>query len=124
MKTKPFNLEEALNGAKVVTRDGREVTQLTKFNVREGIRIVGVIEGYRSTLEWDNIEGFTYSGCESTTDLFLVKEPKSVWVNVYVSDKGNLLLSSPNDTKQDALQTITKGEYYTYLKTIEITDEP
>ena len=123
MKTKPFNLEEALNGAKVVTRDGREVTQLTKFNVKDGIRIVGVIEGYRSTLEYD-IEGFVFSECESTTDLFLVVEPKSIWVNVYVSDKGNLLLSSPNETKQDALQTITKGEYYTYLKTIEITDEP
>ena len=28
---KPFNLSEALSGAPVVTRDGREVTQLVRF---------------------------------------------------------------------------------------------
>jgi hypothetical protein len=31
MKLEKFDLEKAINGAKVVTRDGREVTQLTKF---------------------------------------------------------------------------------------------
>jgi len=40
---KPFNLEEALNGAKVVTRNGKEVTQLTKFNADEDETLFGVV---------------------------------------------------------------------------------
>jgi hypothetical protein len=45
MKTKPFNLEKALNGAKVVTRDGREVTQLTCFDTSDNYEysLYGVI---------------------------------------------------------------------------------
>jgi hypothetical protein len=35
MKTKPFNLEEALAGKPVVTRDGREVKKITKFDVNQ-----------------------------------------------------------------------------------------
>lgn len=119
MKTKPFNLEEALNGAKVVTRDGREVTQLTKFNVRDGIRIIGVIEGYRSTLEYD-IEGFVFSGYESTTDLFLAVEPKKFWVNMYRSHGEVYLGSKLHGSKEEAEAWKCKDGY---IKTIEITDE-
>ena len=40
---KPFNLEEALNGAKVITRSGQEVTQLVKFNADEKDTLYGVV---------------------------------------------------------------------------------
>ena len=122
MRTKEFNLEEALNGAKVVTRDGREVTQLVKFESVGNYPLVGVLSGRVSN--W-TIEGmFRQDIKESEADLFLVVKPKSVWVNVYVDDKGFLMLSSTCDSKSQAIQTITKGEFYSYLKTIEITDEP
>lgn len=49
---KPFNLEEALNGAKVVTRDGREVTQLIKFNADENETIFGVVN--KEIASWMN----------------------------------------------------------------------
>lgn len=42
---KPFDLEKALSGAPVITRDGREVTQLTKFDITVGIALVGVLNG-------------------------------------------------------------------------------
>ena len=39
-----FNLERALTGEKVITRDGREVTQLTNFNVDAMyMRLTGVV---------------------------------------------------------------------------------
>ena len=38
---KPFDLEKALNGAPVITRDGREVTQLHLFDVAEKISPLG-----------------------------------------------------------------------------------
>lgn len=49
MKTKPFNLEEALAGKAVVTADGREVTQLHKFVTNAAIDLAGVIDGVLCT---------------------------------------------------------------------------
>lgn len=121
MKTKEFNLEEALNGAKVVTRDGREVTQLTKFKSIEEHCLYGVLED--EIHSWHK-NGTFYKHTKNNTDLFLAVEPKSVWMNIYLSDLGGLMTSSPCSSKEQAIQTITKGAYYSYLKTIEITDEP
>lgn len=83
MKTKPFNLEEALKGAPVVTRKGDPVTQLTMFkNVGKSDRsLVGVINGHLDT--------FTHSGDyiatdhNSGSDLFMVAAEKTVYVNLY-----------------------------------------
>lgn len=44
---KPFDLEKALSGAPVVTWEGKEVTQLTLFDIDESLSsypLVGVIE--------------------------------------------------------------------------------
>lgn len=42
---KPFDLEKALAGERVVTRDGDEVTQITKFDlIRSEYFIRGVVE--------------------------------------------------------------------------------
>lgn len=120
---KPFNLEEALNGAKVVTRDGRVVTQLIKFNADEKETLYGVVSNEIASWKDDGRFSFVSPYNDHILDLFMYVEPIRVWVNVYVSDNGKILLSSPNETKQDALQTITKGEYYIYLKTIEINDQ-
>jgi hypothetical protein len=121
MRTKEFNLEEALNGAKVVTRDGREVTQLTKFESKEQYNVYGVVN---NGINWWRDDGSAWEEGESPLDLFLAVEPKSVWMNIYLSDLGGLMTSSPCSSKEQAIQTITKGAYYSYLKTIEITDEP
>lgn len=40
---KPFNLERALAGDAVITRDGREVTQLVKFDVESKYKLFGVV---------------------------------------------------------------------------------
>lgn len=80
---KPFNLEEALAGKSVVTRDGREVTQITKFNLnnKDEQPLIGVVGGH--------IESFWESGkyLDKDTihinDLFMKAEKKTYWVNVY-----------------------------------------
>lgn len=48
---KPFNLEAALAGEPVVTRDGRRVTQLTMFDGLSDRCLAGVIDGI--LLQWD-----------------------------------------------------------------------
>lgn len=79
---KPFNLEAALAGARVVTRDGREVTQLIKFNILNSyLSIYGVIDGILKV--W-TIEGFSYPyDGESKLDIFMAPSIKTVFVARY-----------------------------------------
>ena len=51
---KQFNLKEALAGAPVVTRDGKEVTQLTQFKALGSYVLRGVVDS--------SIESFTCKG--------------------------------------------------------------
>ena len=121
MKTRPFNLEEALNGAKVVTRDGREVRQLTKFEgvTTESHSLVGVLGMYMCSWADDGRFNDVF-GEPQGKDLFIAVEPQSIWVNVYKIN-GHIGLGAIGYTKEEAINK----NYYTdkYIKTIEITDE-
>jgi hypothetical protein len=121
MKTKPFNLEKALNGAKVVTRDGREVTQLTKFEARGCWELYGVVEG--DVENWDNNgEARILEAHEG--DLFLAVEPQRIWVNVFKGKYGNLYVGfATYDSKEIAIRCMDASDPESYIKTIEITDE-
>lgn len=77
---KPFNLERALAGDKVVTRDGREVTQLTKFDCRNE-PLVGVLDGILET--WLENGKFFGSGVYCDSDLFMAPKTVKRWVNFY-----------------------------------------
>ena len=73
---KPFNLEAALRGEKVVTRDGREVTQLMKFDAPHTVNtVVGVQEGYVTC--W-SVEGASVRGLEMQNDLVMY-EDFAIW---------------------------------------------
>jgi hypothetical protein len=120
MKLEKFDLEKALNGAKVVTRDGREVLELTKFKNIKDYPLVGVLnnEIYAWTIEGYYVDGFE----EDDANLYIEGKVQSVWVNVYKSDKQNILVTGSYKTKETALNCIVTN--YEYIKTIEITDEP
>jgi hypothetical protein len=77
---KPFNLERALAGDPVVTRHGKPVTQLTKFDYDGEYVLRGVLEG--------NLVGWLENGCyyssgEWSYDLFMAPKKRTVWVNLY-----------------------------------------
>ena len=121
MKTEKFDLEKALNGAKVVTRDGREVRQLTKFKgvTTESHSLVGVLGGYMCS--WADDGRFNDVFAEQQgKDLFLAVEPQSIWVCV-LKINGQIGLGAIGYTKEEA----ESRNYHTdkYIKTIEITDE-
>ena len=82
---KPFNLKEALEGKPVVTRDGREVTQLQKFDCGT-INLAGVIDDYVHT--WFE-DGVYLRKCENRDDLFMREEEVTLWVNVYKNSQSN-----------------------------------
>jgi hypothetical protein len=83
-----FNLERALAGEPVITREGREVTQLTYFKeAREQYNLVGLMEGVVCT--WNEI-GTSILGHETRSDLFMKPKENAIWVNVYKRRDGTL----------------------------------
>jgi hypothetical protein len=82
---KAFDLEKALAGEKVVTRDGQEVTQVTLFKgVRKdgGKSICALIDGLIYLFYED---GSYTKELEYWPDLFMAPKKLSGFINVYVT---------------------------------------
>jgi hypothetical protein len=123
MKLEKFDLEKALNGAKVVTRDGREVSQLTKFeNLNDDYPLIGVVD--RSIRTWTTQGLFVgdHTG-ECDEDLFLAVEPQRKWVNVYYLNGKLFIGADQYNYLTDAYLHAVDTPNMQYIKTIEITDE-
>lgn len=122
MKSEKFDLKKAIiHRAKVVTRDGREVRQLKRFENVEPFTLAGVV--CDELMTWTD-EGH-YDSCaqKSKNDLFLaVVEPRRAWVNVWrdVTD-GGIIIGKQHESREEA-ESRGKHDRH-YLKTIEITDE-
>lgn len=88
MKTKPFNLEEALRVGKAVTRDGNPVFNL---HLNHNGRVVFGLIG-KTTHSWDRFGSYNFGGVEHNFDLLCLsespeKEEPEMYVNFY-SDTG------------------------------------
>lgn len=86
---KPFDLQKALAGHKVVTRGGDEVTIVGAIEDGGPLPVLGRIEApdSHSADSW-RLDGGYFSNAdeESVNDLFMASEPKSGWINVYPSN--------------------------------------
>ena len=82
-----FNLEQALAGHPVCTRDGREVTQLTQFNIASDYSLAGVIEGY--LYQWKPDGKYISSLGDNPRDLFMAPSKKTGWVARYSYSKAD-----------------------------------
>lgn len=69
---KPFDLEAAINGAPVVTRDGREVKQLTYFVCDNPEALVGVVGD--TLRRWYNNGSYIDYIDDSPFDLFMAPQ--------------------------------------------------
>lgn len=101
MKLLPFDLQRALAGDKVVTRDGREVFGIHKFDAYKDPRsLFGVMEG--NVLCWE-LNG-VYAGVLCTRELDLFMAPKTVkrWVNFYPDYYGALDYPTAEQAKVQA----------------------
>lgn len=79
MNKEPFDYEKYKAGRKAVTRDGRVPEQLTGIVTKNGLSIVGTIEGALYT--WEE-NGRYICGHVYDIDLFLLPEVREVWVAV------------------------------------------
>lgn len=95
---KPFNLEAALKGEKVVTRDGREVKDIAHLpSSKSGYVVAGVLDGDIATFTEEG--GFCIKNPYPDEDLFMAPKERVVWVNLY----GNLGIESNCGYFYDAL---------------------
>lgn len=118
----PFDWKIALNNPeKIVTRDGRRVTQIVKFDLKNEYDqpICGVIDG--QVQFWYENGVYMVGGQVSSTDLFIEAELKQCWINVHDAPFG-LYISKPFSSKEIAISEI--DNLVTYIKTIPITDLP
>lgn len=99
LERKAFNLEQALAGRPVVTRDGRSVMQLVKFDcVDDAGKVYGVVD-CKVYVFTSNGEYLHDSG--SCLDLFMTPEKK--WVNLYWNEEqGRLVPGYTYLSKEDA----------------------
>ncbi len=117
---KPFNLEEALKGHPVVTREGLPVTQITKFDgvgeTQYPIRAVmnGEIAGYQS-------KGNYYStGIESHMDLFMAPVKKQAWGVVHKHTRtGRIGVTGEYTSESEAFAAASiRHDGYEYIKCV------
>jgi len=95
---KPFNLEAALNGAKVVTRDGREVSQLVWFDCANKHCLQGVIGDW--LFSWTFEGKFMGDEIEDhDKDLFMATTKHEGWINLYGCGEAGVIY----DTLEEAV---------------------
>lgn len=81
---KPFNLEAALKGEKVVTRNGQEVGEIHYFKNVAGQSMLAVINSRLYHFAPDG--RYFLDDINSSLDLFMAPKKRTVYVNVHRSD--------------------------------------
>ena len=121
MKLEKFNLERALAGEPVITRDGKEVTQLVKFDAPEAnYALRGVIDG--EIKSWTTDGRFATFSENSPKDLFMKPKENAIWVNVYKRRDGTLSVGIGSFCSEPDAKSEGVG-LYNYLKTVKIDDK-
>jgi hypothetical protein len=118
---KPFNLEEALAGKPVVTRDGRKVTEIHHLVTASSgnNKLIAVIGG---SVYGYNINGEYNSKINSACDLFMDEIVIEKYVNVYYNSiTEELWIGVTFPTYQKAIDSKAAEDY---LKTIKINNKP
>ena len=118
---KPFNLEEALAGKPVVTRDGRKVTQFVHFKLEDCLDpIYGIVDD-NELLSWDE-DGKYWPGTKviDDKDLFMASEEIAIWINIWKNSQG--IMFCTNWSREDkADKEIEEELNFIHLKKIRIT---
>ena len=99
---KPFNLEEALAGAPVVTKKGDLVTGIVKFNLKNDspYPVAGI--HYNHVCLWSKEGIFNVStDTQHDMDLFMAEPQKFIWINLWqqLHENGNYI--STVHTRED-----------------------
>lgn len=127
---KPFDLQKALSGAKLVTRDGREVTEFIHDPCPNGSAYNYLAYIGNTTYGYSENGKFYVDGSyDHELDLFLAEPSaplppaRTMWVNVYRLEVGRPFHTIDEDlfpTKEDAMKSVEDDPYYYATLPIEI----
>ena len=118
-KLKPFDLEAALNGAEVVTRDGKKVTEVVVLkNTFYGKNVLALINNGLYSFKQD---GKFEEDAEHFNDLFMKPQQVTKWVNIYKLASGNFTTGEMFDTQDQAINEYTS--FSERFSTTQITFE-
>ena len=113
-----FNLEAALAGKPVVTRDGREVSQIYCFKTTSIYPIACIIN---QSIETFTIDGSSNLGETTDFDLFMKSETRTYWANVYADPDNGLYIGIVHLSEEKVKNSLWKKAKY--IKTISFTVE-
>lgn len=107
---KPFELQKALEGKKVITREGKNVTQLTLFDVNNHILLAAVIEGELCKFLEDG--KINSAGYQSNYDLFMAETGS--WINLFYDKDRDMPWLGVNryETEEEAQSNLTDHKWY------------
>ena len=121
-KLKPFDLEAAKNGAKVVTRDGRDARILC-FDAMGSYPIVAIVRSdYEEVVDKFCLDGKNRLCGESEIDLFMAPVKREGWVNLYRKKEDNVMFFGskfPYGTKEEAKNHATEDEEFIATAKVE-----
>jgi len=109
---KPFDLEKALAGDPVITRDGVPVTEIYHFKTRnDEFNVIGVYRGIFRIFKEDGRFGIN-SDITSPMDLFMA-EPE-IWVNLFYNPTQDAIWLGVNryKTEKEAQEHLTDHKWY------------
>ena len=118
-KLKPFDLEKAKAGAKVVTRDGRNVRIICwdlKYDMYPIVALVMDKDGTEEEIETYTLDGEGVEGEKFPFDLFMAPTTVERWVNVYKNGYEGYCHGCYYDSEQEALQHKGDDEYIATTK--------
>lgn len=107
---KPFDIEAAKAGAKVITRDGRDI-RIICFNMSgSAYPIVALVcnQDGDENLRTFRRDGVYYPGSVNNEDLFMAPVKKEGWINLYKNTEvdRNFVAQTIYRTKEDAERNI------------------
>jgi len=114
----PFDLQKAIDGHPLVTRDGQEVTEFHYFSTGKCGHPYLVAAVIKDIGLFTYTQGGKYSmGSECELDLFLAPVKKQAWANVYqYTHNGSYYVGNNYLSEQGALEC--KDLASNYIKTI------
>jgi hypothetical protein len=111
MTKKPFNLQEALAGKPVVTRDGHPVTEIHELKTATNRHnVVAVVNGSAKSFTKN---GAYFSNNPAPFDLFMAIETKTGWVNMYPDGHG-YVYPSQEDADEAAASNRIGGKSFPF----------
>lgn len=118
---KKFDLEKALSGGRVITRNGKEVTGLHLFGVENNFPLFGIVDG--EIRRWSKEGRIFIDVVETKFDLFMPGEKKTMWVNVYKDGDGSFITGKCLHSKEETALLNTKNPFAEFFDTVPITFE-